>query len=192
MHPQRWGDPALAAPLPDATRGLVDLAIGTADTPAAGTVSLPETGLPAGLLDSLRCVLAGDAVVTDDQARRRRTRGKSTPDLLRARAGDLTDAPDAVVRPRTHDEVAAVLAWAVAHHVAVVPFDGGTSVVGGLVACRAGYAGVISLDLLRMDQLLAVDEVSMIATLQPGVRGPAAEGAARRARADPRPLPAVV
>jgi len=175
MHPQRWGDPALAAPLPDATRGLVDLAIGTADTPAAGTVSLPETGLPAGLLDSLRCVLAGDAVVTDDQARRRRTRGKSTPDLLRARAGDLTDAPDAVVRPRTHDEVAAVLAWAVAHHVAVVPFGGGTSVVGGLVACRAGYAGVISLDLLRMDQLLAVDEVSMIATLQPGVRGPAAE-----------------
>jgi alkyldihydroxyacetonephosphate synthase len=151
------------------------MAIGTADTPAAGTVSLPEPRLPAGLLDSLRGVLGDDAVVTDDQARRLRTRGKSTPDLLRARAGDLIDAPDAVVRPRSHDEVAAVLAWAVAHHVAVVPFGGGTSVVGGLAACRAGYAGMISLDLLRMDQLLAVDAVSMIATFQPGVRGPAAE-----------------
>jgi alkyldihydroxyacetonephosphate synthase len=175
MHPQRWGDPALAAPLPDATRGLVDLAIGTADTPAAESVSLPEPGLAADLLDSLRGVLGEDAVAVDDQTRRLRTRGKSTPDLLRARAGDLIDAPDAVARPRTHDEVAAVLAWAVAHQVAVVPFGGGTSVVGGLVARRAGYAGVLSLDLLRMDQLLAVDEVSMIATFQPGVRGPAAE-----------------
>ena len=68
-----------------------------------------------------------------------------------------------------------MLAWAVAHHVAVVPFGGGTSVVGGLVARREGYAGVVSLDLLRMDQLLAVDKISMIATLQPGVRGPATE-----------------
>jgi alkyldihydroxyacetonephosphate synthase len=175
MHPQRWGDPARAAPLPDATRGLVDMAIGTADTPAATTVSLPEPGLPAGLLASLRGVLGDEQVAVDDQARRLRTRGKSTPDLLRARAGDLIDAPDAVVCPRTHDEVAAVLGWAVAHHVAVVPFGGGTSVVGGLVARRDGYAGVLSLDLLRMDQLLAVDEVSMIATFQPGVRGPAAE-----------------
>jgi alkyldihydroxyacetonephosphate synthase len=175
MHPQRWGDPDLAAPLPDATRGLVDLAIGTADTPAAERVSLPAPGLSAGLLDSLHGVLSDDAVVVDDQTRRLRTRGKSTPDLLRARAGDLADAPDAVVRPRTHDEVAAVLAWAVAHHVAVVPFGGGTSVVGGLVARRGGYAGVLSLDLLLMDQLLAVDGVSMIATFQPGVRGPAAE-----------------
>jgi alkyldihydroxyacetonephosphate synthase len=175
MHPQRWGDPALAAPLPDATRGLVDMAIGTADTPATQTVSLPEAGLPAGLLQSLRGVLGDEQVAVDDEARRLRTRGKSTPDLLRARAGDLLDAPDAVGRPRSHDEVAAVLAWAVAHHVAVIPFGGGTSVVGGLVARRDGYAGVVSLDLLRMDQLLAVDEVSMIATFQPGVRGPAAE-----------------
>jgi alkyldihydroxyacetonephosphate synthase len=68
-----------------------------------------------------------------------------------------------------------VLAWAVAHHVAVVPFGGGTSVVGGLVARRKGYAGVVSLDLLRMDQLLAVDKISMTATLQPGARGPATE-----------------
>jgi alkyldihydroxyacetonephosphate synthase len=151
------------------------MAIGTADTPAVEAVSLPAPGLSADLLDSLRGVLAGDAVLVDDQTRRLRTRGKSTPDLLRARAGDLIDAPDAVVRPRTHDEVAAVLAWAVAHHVAVVPFGGGTSVVGGLAAGRDGYAGVISLDLLRMDRLLAVDEVSMVATLQPGVRGPAAE-----------------
>jgi alkyldihydroxyacetonephosphate synthase len=105
-----------------------------------------------------------------------RTRGKSTPDLLRARSGDLADAPDAVVRPSTHDEVAAVLALAVEHHLAVVPFGGGTCVTGGLAARRDGYAGVVSLDLERMKRLLAVDTTSMTATLEPGLRGPEAEG----------------
>lgn len=175
MHPQRWGDPAHAAPLPEATRGLVDAFLGTRDTPAVEDVALPEAGLSEELLGSLRSVLGEQAVLTDDATRRLRTRGKSTPDLLRARAGDLLDAPDAVARPRTHDDVAAVLAWAVEHHVAVVPFGGGTSVTGGLVARSEGYAGLVSLDLVDMDQLLAVDTVSMTATLQPGLRGPAAE-----------------
>ena len=61
------------------------------------------------------------------------------------------------------------------HRVAVVPFGGGTSVTGGLVARREGYAGVVSLDLVRMNRLLAVDPVSMTATLEPGLRGPEAE-----------------
>ncbi|MCD9437225.1 FAD-dependent oxidoreductase, partial [Klebsiella pneumoniae] len=80
---------------------------------------------------------------------------------LRARAGDLTDAPDAVVRPDGHDQVIALLAWASEHRVAVVPFGGGTCVTGGLAARRDGFAGVVSLDLVRMKRLLAVDEVSM-------------------------------
>src|SRR5690606_29686541 len=97
------------------------------------------------------------------------------PDLLRARAGDLGDAPDAVVRPDDHAEVEAVLAWAHEHRVAVVPFGGGTCVTGGLAARRDGFAGLLSLDLVRMKRLVAVDEVSMTATLEPGLRGPEAE-----------------
>ena len=177
MHPQRWGDPAEAGPLSETTRGLADAFLGgTHDTPALESVELPTPGLAAELLDSLREVVGADAVLTDDESRRLRTRGKSTPDLLRARSGDLRDAPDVVVRPASHDDVAAVLAWAVEHHVAVVPFGGGTSVTGGLAARRDGYAGLVSLDLVRMAALLWVDEVSMTATLQPGLRGPAAEG----------------
>jgi alkyldihydroxyacetonephosphate synthase len=91
------------------------------------------------------------------------------------RSGDLTDAPDAVVRPSSHDEVAAVLALAVEHHLAVVPFGGGTSVTGGLVARREGFAAVLSLDLVRMKRLVAVDHTSMTAVLEPGLRGPEAE-----------------
>ena len=68
-----------------------------------------------------------------------------------------------------------MLEVAARHRLAVVPFGGGTSVVGGLVARREGFAGVLSLDLVRMKRLLAVDPVSMTATLEPGLRGPEAE-----------------
>jgi alkyldihydroxyacetonephosphate synthase len=175
MHPQRWGDPAAAADLPDSARGLVELAFGLQDRPAVAGAVPPPPALDDVLLDELRAVVGVEHVRTDDEARTLRTRGKSTPDLLRARAGDLLDAPDAVVRPRGHAEVVAVLAWADRHRVAVVPFGGGTCVTGGLAARRDGFAGLVSLDLVRMKRLLAVDEVSMTATLEPGLRGPEAE-----------------
>ena len=107
MHPSRWGDPAAAAPLPDATRGLVELAFGIHESPAVSSVSLPAPALADTVLLELRSLLGDEHVLIDDETRRLRTRGKSTPDLLRARAGDLTDAPDAVVRPGDHDEVVA-------------------------------------------------------------------------------------
>ena len=181
MHPQRWGDPAHAAPLPEGARGLVEAVFGPPPAPeeaareALATATLPPAGLAEGVLAALADVVGADHVHTDDDTRRLRTRGKSTPDLLRARAGDLSDAPDAVVRPASHDEVAALLAVAVEHHVAVVPFGGGTCVTGGLAARREAYAGVLSVDLARLDRLVAVDPVSMTAVLEPGLRGPEAE-----------------
>ncbi|MBC2931998.1 FAD-binding oxidoreductase [Nocardioides sp. zg-1228] len=175
MHPQRWGDPASATVLPDSALGLVELAFGLQDRRPVSGARPPACALDAALLDDLRRVVGAEHVLVDDATRTVRTRGKSTPDLLRARAGDLADAPDAVVRPDGHAEVEAVLRWADEHRVAVVPFGGGTCVTGGLAARRDGFAGVISLDLGRMRRLLAVDEVSMTATLEPGLRGPEAE-----------------
>ncbi len=175
MHPQRWGAPDAATVLPDSALGLVDLAFGLQDRAAVAGATPPPVALAVALLDGLRAIVGEDHVLVDDATRTLRTRGKSTPDLLRARAGDLGDAPDAVVRPDGHDEVAALLAWATAHRVAVVPFGGGTCVTGGLAARRDGFAGLVSLDLVRMKRLLAVDEVSMTATLEPGLRGPEAE-----------------
>jgi alkyldihydroxyacetonephosphate synthase len=176
MHWSRWGDPAEATALSQSAFELVDAFIGTTDTPAVdpADVRLSEP-LAEGLLDGLAGIVGDEHVLTDHETRLHRTRGKSTPDLLRLRAGDGSDSPDAVVRPGTHEEVAEVIQWCVDHHVALVPFGGGTSVVGGLVARREGYAGVVSLDMIRLDKLLAVDTDSMTATLEPGLRGPRAE-----------------
>jgi alkyldihydroxyacetonephosphate synthase len=176
MHWSRWGDPAQAGPLPESARALVDAFLGTSDTPAvsAQDVQLSEP-LGSELLDELAGLVGREHVLVDHETRLHRTRGKSTPDLLRLRQGDGLDSPGAVVRPGSHDEVAAVIAWCVRRHVALVPFGGGTSVVGGLAVERDGFTGVISLDLIRFDKLREVDHESMTAVLEPGLRGPAAE-----------------
>ena len=175
MHPQRWGNPAAATSLPDSARGLIDLAFGIDEQPAVAGATPPAPVVDADALTALGAVVGAEQVIVDDEIRALRTRGKSTPDLLKARAGDLSDAPDVVVRPADQAEIEGILAVAVAHNLAVVPFGGGTSVTGGLVAERSPYAGVVSLDLVRMKKLVAVDKESMTATLEPGLRGPEAE-----------------
>ena len=176
MHWSRWGDPAKAAPLPQQTLDLVDAFIGTRETPAVAPDAV-ELGplLAEEQLAGLREIVGAEHVLTDDDTRLHRTRGKSTLDLLRLRSGDGSDAPGAVVRPGTHDEVLALLDWCTEHKIAVVPFGGGTSVVGGLAADRDGFNGVISLDLIRFDRLVEVDRDAMTAVLEPGLRGPQAE-----------------
>ncbi|MFD9036569.1 FAD-binding oxidoreductase [Streptomyces sp. NPDC059567] len=173
-----WGDPAKAAPLPDAVTGLLRDLLGV--TPrASGPSTLDEIELPAPTLTdeartALRSALAAEDALRDDaESRIRHTRGKSTPDLLRIRAGEVEDIPAAVVLPATHDEVLAVLRACAAHGLSAVPFGGGTSVVGGLAP--ETKRPFVALDLRRLDQLLAVDEVSRTAVLQPGLRGPQVE-----------------
>ena len=178
LHWARWGDPGLAQPLPESARGLVEAAFGPlVDRPTVdlAAVRLPEPALAPELVDGLRALVGAEHVHLDHETRVRHTRGKSTPDLLRMRAGDGSDAPDVVVRPAGHDEVAAVVEWCGRHRVALVPFGGGTSVVGGLAARRDGYAGVLALDLARLDRLVALDAESGTAVLEAGVLGPRAE-----------------
>ncbi|MEE1927408.1 FAD-binding oxidoreductase [Streptomyces sp. TRM 70351] len=174
-----WGDPAHATALPESVRGLIAdvLGVGLTAAPrvAEADLAVPPGALPPAARAALAAAVGDGHVDTGAAARVRHAGGKSTPDLLRRRAGDVSHAPDAVVRPGGHDEVAAVLAVCEEHHVAVVPFGGGTSVVGGVEPLRGGRAAVIALDLRRLDRLLAVDTVSRTATLQAGLRTPEAE-----------------
>ncbi|MFF4881839.1 FAD-binding oxidoreductase [Streptomyces nigra] len=174
-----WGDPAKAAPLPETVTGLLRDLLGvrprTAEPIALADIAVPEPGLePAALQDLVAAAGGEEHVRTDAETRVRHTRGKSTPDLLRIRDGEVdADLPAAVVLPADHDEVVAVLRVCAGHGLPVVPFGGGTSVVGGLAP--AGRRPFVALDLRRMDRMLARDPVSRTATLQPGLRAPQAE-----------------
>jgi alkyldihydroxyacetonephosphate synthase len=165
-----WGNPRTPEPLPSLAAAALD-ALGARPSPLVD-VRVPASALTAVACDALAAVAH---IASDADSRVQHTRGYSTPDLLKLRAGDVSDAPDAVVYPADHDEVMAVLKVCEEHRIAVVPFAGGTSVVGGLAPAREGFAAVVALDVRRMDRLLALDDVSRTATFQTGVRGPRAE-----------------
>jgi alkyldihydroxyacetonephosphate synthase len=105
-----------------------------------------------------------------DHARATHAWGKSYLDVVRAFRGRFDHAPDAVARPRDEADVAAVLEWATEDGVVVVPYGGGTSVVGGVTPAVDGPA--ISLDLGALDRVLEVERVSRSARVQAGVLGP--------------------
>ncbi len=115
-------------------------------------------------------------VSTDADDRLAHARGQGLPDLLRLRAGQVSAAPDAVVRPAHDGEVATTLAACARAGVRVVPWGGGTSVTGG-VNTPPGDAPAIALDLERLDGLRGLDERSGLATFGAGTYGPALEAA---------------
>ena len=125
--------------------------------------------------EALAAIVGPDYCRGDDRDRLLHAGGKSTLDLLRRNTSAVQEAPDAVLLPGTDDEVAAILRYCSQHGIAVVPFGGGTSVVGGLDPIRGEFDAVVSLDLRRFDQLLAFDEVSGEAEFGAGVTGPRAE-----------------
>ena len=102
--------------------------------------------------------------------------GRSYPDLVRLRTGTLEDAPDAVLAPESPARVEALLRACADAGVAVVPFGGGTSVVGGVEPVRDGHPWVVALDLGRL-AAVQVDRRSLTARLGPGLGGPSAERA---------------
>jgi alkyldihydroxyacetonephosphate synthase len=130
-------------------------------------INAPRISVPTGLEDFC------DA---SDRARIEHTYGRAFPDLVRGFNGDFSRAPDFVAHARHEADVATLLGWAAENRVAVVPYGGGTSVVGG-VECAPGerYVGVVSLDLRAMDQVLEVDERSLAARIQAGATGPLLE-----------------
>jgi alkyldihydroxyacetonephosphate synthase len=178
MNWNAWGDPAAAKPLSEGIRSLLKQALGVEDSPV-GAPGIDEVKLrPSALSDDDREALAAlvgrDYCRADDRARLLHAGGKSTLDLLR-RKENTQDAPDAVLLPGNEDEVAAILQHCSQRRIAMVPFGGGTSVVGGLDPIRGEFAAVVSLDLRRFDELHGLDEVSAEAELGAGVTGPDAE-----------------
>ncbi|WP_243408869.1 FAD-binding oxidoreductase [Microbacterium sp. TPD7012] len=173
-----WGDPAKAHDLPRAVRALLPLLLGRLRRPPAAVeldhVRIADSALTADDLASFAAVVGLGEVDASPDARIRHAGGRSTPDLLRRRQPGQ-QVPDAVVRPGSHDEVRACLVVAADRDIAVIPFGGGTSVVGALDPERGAHHAVVSLDLRRLSGLLQLDEVSGEAVLAAGTTGPEAE-----------------
>lgn len=174
-----WGDPAAAKPLSEGIRALLKQAVGVDDSAAAelepDRVRLRPSALSRAHREALAELVGAAYCRTEDRDRLLHAGGKSTLDLLRRKDAGVQDAPDAILLPGDEDAVATILRYCSHHGIAVVPFGGGTSVVGGLDPLRGEFPAVVSLDLRRLDRLLSLDEVSGQAVFEAGVTGPEAE-----------------
>lgn len=164
-----WGGPdeeprnlASAGPTVAATLGFP---VQSPERPAA----LPDLPVPRVVLPAALHGLAS----TEARDRARHALGRSYRDVVRGIRAQFDHLPDLVVRPTTEGDVAAVIDWAGSNEVAVIPFGGGTSVVGGVEPdVGPGFRGCISLDLERLSGVLDVDTASQAALVWAGTTGP--------------------
>jgi alkyldihydroxyacetonephosphate synthase len=128
--------------------------------------------LPSALTDAV----GAEGIFGSNEDRLRHASGRGYVDLARMRGGCLDAAPDAVVMPADATQLRRVLDVCAEEGIAVVPFGGGTSVVGGVEPLRGRHPRLISLDLGALREV-AVDHRSLTARLGAGLRGPEAEAA---------------
>jgi alkyldihydroxyacetonephosphate synthase len=175
-----WGDPLHSPGLPAHALGFLRETVGLAARPsppvALEHVELEPSSISSSAVASLREIL-GEGHVRDDHVDRvLHAAGKGYPDLVRLRAGRPLGAPDAVLYPSTREQLRALLMLCARESLAVVPFGGGTSVVGGVEPLRGSHRAVVALDTSRLTNILELDECSRMVRVQAGARARELEG----------------
>jgi alkyldihydroxyacetonephosphate synthase len=163
-----WGDEATTYPLPDSAArylaGFIGEGLHLQDASLEQTLrSVPHSSLPSHPLIS-----------TAAEERLRHARGQSLPDWIALRSGRVGASPDGVAYPKSDDDVRTLLTYARHAGVKVIPYGGGTSVVGHINPIPSN-ASILTMDLSRLNRLLALDETSHLATFEAGVAGPEIE-----------------
>lgn len=170
-----WADEALSHEQVREAAGGLAQHLGFGDADPERPLPLAQIELPPSRLPQPPAALA-EVCSEDRDERVRHAYGRAYRDVVRAFRGRIDHAPDVVARPREEAEVEQVLAWAADVGAAVIPFGGGTSVVGGVEArVGEGFAGVVTLSLAELDRVLEVDDVSGAARIQAGALGPRLE-----------------
>jgi alkyldihydroxyacetonephosphate synthase len=154
----------LASALPFAVSGEVVEAVGIERV----SLPAPRVEAPSGALAPI--------CLTDTHTRARHSHGSSYRDVVDGFGGRFAHPPDVVARPRDEGELQAVLEWALGAGAAVVPYGGGTSVVGGVEPdVPERFEGAVTIDLGALQRVLEVDPTSLSARIQAGASGPALE-----------------
>ncbi len=172
QHWNGWGDDTIHIDLPpkvcDLLRELVGEGMPGGDYPLEKFLArVPATRLPYHPLIS-----------TDQKERLDHAHGQSLPDWTALRGGTLQHFPDGVAFPSTPEQVRELLEFADKHKIIIIPYGGGTSVVGHLQVPE-GDRPVLSLSLEHLNRMTAFDSDSLLATFEAGIRGPDIEAQLR-------------
>jgi alkyldihydroxyacetonephosphate synthase len=172
-----WGDPQICPQLSaEALAALHERVGALSPSPHLSEIDSVEIPAPQPLPARLLEAAGEGGLFTGTADRARHAAGRGYADLARLRKGKLATAPDAVVLPAGEEALRRILEVCAAEGIAVVPFGGGTSVVGGVEPLRGRHERLISLDLCRF-RGAEVDRRSLTARLGAGLRGPEAEAA---------------
>jgi alkyldihydroxyacetonephosphate synthase len=167
-----WGEERTAVPLAAEGRDLLAERLGPGDQAPDASLADVVAGVPPSRLP------AHPLVHADAETRARHARGQSLPDWVALRSGRLGPTPDGVAFPECREDVRVLLAWAQEVGARVVPYGGGTSVVGHLTPAPGGPP-VLTLSLSRLRRLTTFDARSGLATFGAGVPGPELESELR-------------
>ena len=163
-----WGDETTLYPLPDSAARFL------ADQVGEGA-RLEDVSLQQAIAGVEKSRLAHHPLISiDPEERLRHARGQSLPDWIALRSGRIDAFPDGVAYPTSDEEVRTLLDYARKNGVKVIPYGGGTSVVGHINPIP-GSGSSLTMDLSRYNHMLALDETSHLATFEAGVVGPEIE-----------------
>ncbi len=163
-----WGEEGDATTVGPGGRRLLELSIGPGSAPRDASLAEVVAAVPSSRLEPVDAL----RLTTDPETRVRRARGQSLPDLASLRYGRLDAVPDAVARPAVAADVRALINHARIVGARLIPWGGGTSVVGG-VSARPGPDPLITVDLGALVGVRGVDEESGLVTVLAGTTGPA-------------------
>lgn len=135
-------------------------------------ISIPESRLSNELLEILINKIGQDQVSVDPGVRVVHSKGRSFRDAVEIRSRVLSQVTDAVLFPRDIEMISKIVQWANDFGVAIVPFAGGTSVVGGVEPCRGNHQAVATMNLTFINKILAIDETNGLAHVECGIFGP--------------------
>lgn len=178
-----WGDPQLKFPMDDKPNlwPWVAKKLGVADASPTSvpvdlsSIQMAPTRASAELFTELSHMLKPEQITLDPFERLLHSYGKSFPDLFRVRNGVVRRAPDAVLFPDSHEQVEALVKLAHQRNFCLIPFGGGTNIVGGINPEADEARPMMTLSLRNMNRLVSVDPESWTATIQAGALGPKLE-----------------
>jgi alkyldihydroxyacetonephosphate synthase len=163
-----WGDDKTQYPLPESAALFLHDILGQGARDPDATLEDAIRGIPDSRLRDYPWI------TKDPEARLRHARGQSLPDWLALKSGQIRTFPDGVAYPTSDGDVREIFKFASDTGVQLIPYGGGTSVVGHINPIR-GDQPVLTVNMSRMNQLLAVDDTSQLATFGAGIAGPDVE-----------------
>lgn len=167
-----WGDDTIDYPVPSPALDFLKQHIGEATPTHNIDLSSVVKHVPASRL------AAHSLITTDAEERVRHARGQSLPDWLAYRSGKIPAFPDGVAYPTTAEEVRDLLRYAKNRGAHLIPYGGGTSVVGHINPPTSDTP-ILTINLSRLNELKHLDPKTNLATFEAGIVGPELEAQLR-------------